>query len=191
MAKTLCTICTPCVHSWQQYPPCRSMLHPSWVCDPEEERYMPSTYSVLHVHHSDSSACTALHAQHSATHSTTCTVSCHAQRYAHSITCSALLEQHHMHRTICTALYAQHYMHSPAWTALHAQRCLDSTTCTALHWCWCVMCSAATLHAAVHLLVCHQRCMCVYACVPACSCCLVGLTMVCKTESLTDRQISR
>ena len=34
----LCSRCTPCVPSWQQSPPCRSTLHPSWVCHPCQKR---------------------------------------------------------------------------------------------------------------------------------------------------------
>ena len=49
--------------------PAGSHSPPSWGCNPEEEPSMPSTCSVLHVRHSDSSAYTAFcialcHAQH-------------------------------------------------------------------------------------------------------------------------------
>ena len=64
---------------------------------------------------------------------------------------------------------------------------MHSTACTTLNWCWCVMWSAATSHAAVHSLVCHQVCTHVHvrACLPATV--FVGLTAVCKTD-ITYRQ---
>jgi len=188
--------CTPCVPSWQQSPPCRSALHPSWVCHlcqkrsaicPAFAQYcMYSTQTAVHTKllystmpctalagqsYMNGTKCTALHAQHSVMHSTTCTVSRHAQHYMHSTTCTALHAQHYMHSTTCTSL-GQH---------------LPSTVCTAVLWCWCVMCSAATSHAAAHLLVCHQRYVCACACVPACGFFLLDRQCAKQNHSPTDR----
>ena len=107
--------------------PAGSHSPPSWGCNPEEEPSMPSTCSVLHVRHSDSSAYT-LFVLHYAMHSTRWT-DLHAWHCMHS---TAAVSR--------TALCAQcDIQHSTTCTALHAQPCLDSTACTALHWCWCMI----------------------------------------------------
>ncbi len=186
--------CTPCVPSWQQSPPCRSNLHPSWVCHlcqkrsaicPAFAQYcMYSTQTAVHTQllygtmpctalagqsYMNGTKCTALHAQHSVMHSTTCTVSRHAQ--------------HYMHSTTCTALHAQHYMHI-TWTAL-TQHCMHSSALVLVRDVLCSYftrgCAPFGLSPKIRVCMCMRACMRLFFVGPA----------VCKTEPFTNRQMAR
>ena len=101
----------------------------------------------------------------------------HSQHQYRTMPCTALEGQSYMHSnykdstacaasTACTALHAQHCMHSTACAALHGQHFMLSTACTALH-------APPCLDSTIRTIL------------------VVGLTVVCKTEERTDRQISR
>ena len=149
--------------------PCTALDGHSYIHSNSKDRATctATRWTELHVQQLDGENYTVRHRIDRAT--------CTATRW------TALHVQHCMRSTVSrTALFAQNYIMTAA--AQH----LDSTACTALHWCWCTMCSEATLRAVVHLLVCHQRYTGVFVCMPACGVLLSDQWYA--NQSLTDRQ---